>query len=536
MNRLDRNEHTANFGTHAPIDRNLHDSQMLQQYAPSEIEKDKLFYLLPVEFRNEHAELKDIYDSSMLYEYSYAAYSDGLKIETAIDSGTIEWGVTSSDKAFLRIDDYLHFLLGNGIIASIFDEYRNAVKNLLSSLVYKYSTQNKKILHEQVFPFERSETITFDEKSFYCFVECFDAKDIKSLFVKHNVETIAFINMDLIEKAADNILSYYEFALKNKKHPVEVYRLEALIKSLVCLLGYMNISQELVDRTISFVLSHEFKQISFAEKRIFLIRQLHQRKMFSDITDKCVEDTLIGLIDLHIHKLQNVKNGEIGMPSNYGDLIYLVSPKEKEFVSRKLSNRIAIIMEHSLVPLYDDIAWKYCEHITAPQKERLVDWATNTITISFRFDLFAILVHCHASINDSIIQQSKEYLREIINKTKGIKKKTDTIPINNPYDDLDQVGLWCYYEMLDKQEYSEFLGHSALFDFFYEQENFDFSRFDVVWLFRYYRINKKLLISISENDVVKKNIREVAAIRLKSGKVDDNDKHILQDILIQYFC
>ena len=324
------------------------DSQVIQQYAPSEIEKDKLFYLLPVEFRNEHAELKDIYDASMLYEYSYAASSDGLKIQTAIDSGTIEWGVTSSDKAFLRIDDYLHFLLGNGIIASIFDEYRNAVKNLLSSLVYKYSTQNKKILHEQVFPFERSETITFDEKSFYCFVECFDAKDIKSLFVKHNVETIAFINMDLIEKAADNILSYYEFALKNKKHPVEIYRLESGIKSLVCLLGYMNISQKLVDRMIAFILSHEFRNINFADKRSFLVHQLYKRKMFSDKTDKCVEDTLIGLIDLHIQKLQTKDSGNIEIPNDYADLIQLVSPKEKEFVSRKLSNRIAIIMEHGL--------------------------------------------------------------------------------------------------------------------------------------------------------------------------------------------
>lgn len=89
---------------------------------------------------------------------------------------------------------------------------------------------------------------------------------------------------------------------------------------------------------------------------------------------------------------------------------------------------------------------------------------------------------------------------------------------------------------INKEDYSEFLGNSALFDFFYEQENYDFSRFDVSWLFRFYRINRKLLISISENDVVKKNIREIAAARLKLGKVDENDKHILQDILVQYFC
>lgn len=515
----------------------VYDSQIIEQYAPSEIEKDKLFYLLPVEFRNEHAELKDIYDASMLYEYSYAALSDVLKVQTAIESGTIEWGLTSSDKVFLRINEYLHFLLGNGIIASIFDEYRNAVKNLLSSLIYKYSTQNKKLLHEQVFPFEQNEIIIFDETSFYCFVDCFDAKDIKSLLLKHSVETINFNNMDLIEQAVNNILSYYEYALKTKRHPVEIFRLETQIKSLVCLLGYMNISQELVDGVISFVLSHEFRQISFVDKREFLIRQLYQRKMFSDVTDKCVEDTLIGLIDLHIRKMQNKENSNIAIPNNYEDLIHLISPKEKEFVSRKLSNRVAVIMENGLASMYDDIAWKYCDHITAPQKERLIDWATNTIIANFRFDLFAILIHCHTNINDSIKQQSKEYLWEIINKAREKKNEPEiTIPINNPYDDLDQVGLWCFNKMLNKEDYSEFLGNSALFDFFYEQENYDFSRFDVSWLFRFYRINRKLLISISENDVVKKNIREIAAARLKLGKVDENDKHILQDILVQYFC
>lgn len=80
----------------------------------------------------------------MLYKYSYEAFTDGQKLQKAIESGSTEFGMTSSGKAICRVNDYLHFLLGNGIIADVFSEYRSAVKNLMSLLVYKYSTQGRK--------------------------------------------------------------------------------------------------------------------------------------------------------------------------------------------------------------------------------------------------------------------------------------------------------------------------------------------------------------------------------------------------------
>ena len=78
----------------------------------------------------------------MLYKYSYEAFVDGQMLQKAIESGTIEFGLTSSGKSISRVHDYLHFLLGNGIVADVFSEYRNAVKSLMSALVYKYSTQD----------------------------------------------------------------------------------------------------------------------------------------------------------------------------------------------------------------------------------------------------------------------------------------------------------------------------------------------------------------------------------------------------------
>lgn len=103
--------------------------------------------------------------------------------------------MTSSGKAICRVNDYLHFLLGNGIIADVFSEYRSAVKNLMSLLVYKYSTQGKKVLHEQPFPFIDGNDVYFDEIDFHCFMEYFDAKEIIALLSKYHIETIEFQNM-----------------------------------------------------------------------------------------------------------------------------------------------------------------------------------------------------------------------------------------------------------------------------------------------------------------------------------------------------
>lgn len=190
----------------------------IEALSPNDLEAENLFRRLPVEFRNTYDNLRDIHSANMLYKYSYEAFADGQKLQKVIESGTTEFGMTSSGKAICRVNDYLHFLLGNGIVADVFSEYRNAVKNLMSLLVYKYSIQGKKVLHEQPFPFIGGNDVHFDEIDFHCFIEYFDAKEISALLKKHHIETIAFQNMDLVETAVNNLLDYYSFAVRATKN------------------------------------------------------------------------------------------------------------------------------------------------------------------------------------------------------------------------------------------------------------------------------------------------------------------------------
>ena len=137
---------------------------------PSKIDIVNLFSSLPVEFREKYFNLNDVHSSNMLYKYAYEASVTSQKLLYSIDSRTFETGLTSSGKAINRINDYLHFLLGNGIVVDVFSEYRNAVKTLMSQLLYKYSMQGKETLREPILPFMEPDEIYFDEVDFYCFV------------------------------------------------------------------------------------------------------------------------------------------------------------------------------------------------------------------------------------------------------------------------------------------------------------------------------------------------------------------------------
>lgn len=509
----------------------------IDKNAPSNLETTSLFYRLPVEFRNKYEVFKDIYNTDMLYEYSYGAFIDSKNIQKAIESGSLEFGLTSSGKAICRIKEYLHFMHGNGIVADMFEEYKTAVRSLLSALMYKYSKCDKKVLHETLFPFRNGEEIVFDESDFYCFVECFKEKDISALFQKHDIQTLKFINIESIEAAVNSILAYYEYAEKTRKNTMEILMLQLQLKTCLVLLEHVEISQEMVDKICSFIFSHGFREISFSDKMTFLYSQLYCRKKYSIVTDKIIEDTFIAYLDQHISLLKNGADKEkhSDIPGGYHDLVHYISFKGKNQIKRKLSIRIAQIIDLRLLPMYKYIAWDYCNHITNAQRKRIIIWAKKEIKSDFNFNLITILIHYNGRLDNYEISILKSFLWDKIHKAKK-ERNLDVkyYPESNPYEELDQVGLWCFCEQVSSKAFAEFLGYSAFFDFFYEYNSFDFHRFDVSWLLG--RFRKPILEKISKDNLVREKIREAIAVKIRTDRIDELDKQKLQDILIEYFC
>lgn len=514
-----------------------YDINSVEALSPNDIEAENLFRRLPVEFRNAYNNLKDIHNSAnLLYTYSYEAFIDGQKLQKAVDAGTIEFGLSSSEKAFCRINEYLHFLLGNGIVADVFSEYRNSVKNLMSQLVYKFSTQGKTILHEQPFPDFGENEIEFDEIDFYCFIRFFDDKEIVNLFKKFGIDTITFNHMELVENAVCNMLDFYRDVVQfstvyDKRH------FQQEIKNCLALLRFVDISQKLVDKICLFILPQEFGEIYINDKVTFLIYQLDRRKKYSETTACIVENTLIKYIDCQISAIKNHEDfGMFSTNSNihYYDLVHLISPHEKEYSSRKLSIRVSQIINSNLAPMYPQIIHHYYKFVSKSQQHRIIAWVNKQLQDSFDFEFFTMLILCDARITAKTITQLKAFLRKKIDATK--KEQSNAIivsPRPQPHRELNQVGYWCLLHSLKAGDFKEFLGNSNVFDFYCEYNRFDFTKFDVAWLLRIY---PHALDQIAKDETVKSNIRSAIAIVLKEKNILTSDYQKLQEILIRHFC
>lgn len=514
------------------------DITVVDALSPSDSEIENLFRYLPVEFRNTYDNLKDIHSVNLLYKYSYEAFIDGQKLQKAIESGTAEFGMTSSEKAIYRINDYLHFLIGNGIIADIFTEYKSTVKNLMSLLVYKYSQQDKKSLQTKLFPFIGEDRIQFDEIDFYCLIECFNDKEIRTLINKYHIETVEFQNMDLIEFAVNNIIDYYDYAKKISKDHIDLIRLQSQIKNCISLLRYVNISQRLFERICDFILTHEFRDILINDKVLFLDFQLAKRNVNSDSTSRLIENTLISYIDHHISALKKNENFEVFSTLsgiNYCNLVHYISPFDNNYISRRLSIRVSRILSNKLVQLYPHIIYHYCDYVSKYQRGKLVAWANEQIANSFNFDYFTLLIRCNAQITSLAKKKLKEYLKDTI-KIERNKTNPDGVmvdPAEHPYDKLEQVGYWCLIKRLKANDYKEFLGISAKFDFYCQYTRFDFSRFEVSWLFNHRPYG---LEQISKNKTVKDKVRAAIVSEINNEALLESDEIKLKKILTDYFC
>ena len=129
----------------------------------------------------------------------------------------------------------------------------------------------------------------------------------------------------------------------------------------------------------------------------------------------------------------------------------------------------------------------------------------------------------------------KSFLRQRIDAAKR-NNGSNGIVVNHAermYAELDQVGYWCLIDVFKAEDFREFLGNSAAFDFYCEYDEFDFNRFEVSWLINLY---PHVLERIARNDTVKEHVRTAIANVLREKKIAASDYQQLQNILVTHFC
>lgn len=493
---------------------------------------EHMFERLPIEFQNEYRCFKDITSFNMLYENSYYSFQDGMKLQDTIESNTIEFGITSADKVVSRINQNLHFFLGNGLYMEEFAEFKTTIRNLMSTLVHKYSVQMKKTIHDDFFG-KTSSKIYFDDIDFYCFVEYFDTKQLDKLFRKHSIKTLDFRNIEKIEKSVKNLFSYYPEIVRINQR-ISILSIQNKIKKCLNLLRYMDISQELVDFVCSFIFKYEFYDICIGDKILFLDSQLWKRKRYSEVTASIIENKLIYYLDKHIEATINNKSFDLLSKHsnlNYPNLIHYIQP-DHCFKSRKISYRITKIIKNSNTKLKEEIIRHYYPYLSASQQKSVIKWIYGELAKEFSFGDFLFLLNYNAKIDKKTLTALKKYLK---NQIELSKKATPvkTYPKHDYFEALNLVGYFCRTGALRKKDFSTFVNYSQMFDLFYKFEKFDFENFDVMWLLHW---NDKMIQTLSENNIVRSKIRACIAKEINISQLKDSDLQKLSAILTKYFC
>lgn len=493
---------------------------------------EHMFEKLPLEFQKKYRCFKGIASFNMLYENSYYSFQDGMKLQDVIDSNTQEWGLTSTDKVISRINQNLHFFLGNSLYMEEYTEFKTSIQNLMATLVYKYSVQTKKTIEDDFFGYSPS-GICFDNIDFYCFIEYFDTKQLDRMFWKHSIKTIDFKNIEIIESSVRNLCAYYSTVLKTNQL-IEILSIQNKIKRCLNLLRYMDISQGLVDFLCSFIFEYEFREICIGDKILFLDSQLWERKRYSESTASVIENKIIYYIDSHIDAIVN--NKEFNLLSkhsnlNYPNLIHYIH-NDHSLTSRKLAYRITKIINFSYAQFKKQIKWHYYSYLSSAQQKSVIKWINDGMAKEFSFDDFLFLVNHAIKIDKKTLKALKKYLKNEIELSKK-ESPIKTYPKHDYFEPLNLVGYFCRVGSLNRKDFSSFLNLSPVFDLFYKFEKFDFKNFDVNWLLSW---QDKMIQTLSENKLVKRKIREIIAKEINSAQLNDNDLKRLSTILTKYFC
>lgn len=91
---------------------------------------------------------------------------------------------------------------------------------------------------------------------------------------------------------------------------------------------------------------------------------------------------------------------------------------------------------------------------------------------NFDLSFFKVLIKSKYKYLTDLIQIFNTHFQQLV----ALNEHSSWLPI---------IGFLCFRKMLDKQDYASFVGQNAHFDFFCDNEHFDYSRFDLEWLFRY---------------------------------------------------
>jgi hypothetical protein len=255
--------------------------------------------------------------------------------------------------------------------------------------------------------------------------------------------------------------------------------------------------------------------------------------MNSSSTQRILVNTLCKYIQKHISCIDSGTDFHLPSRSNlaYWDIAQFLKGNNDKYYTQKLSDLVAHIINNNYSELYKSIN-NYYGVVNSNVKRKIIQLYSQLILDEPKFEYFEFFINTDLPLDKISIIKLKEYLSNTLNEKTIVPKGLTKYPRTDVYEELSEVAFWCNNGYLDSDDFVDFYGLNDRADFYFNFETFDYSKFNINWLFN---ISDYACEMISKNTKAKTSIKSYLQEFLKNNRVDAKNKDRLINILINWF-
>ncbi len=479
-----------------------------------------LFQSMPEEFQEQYKILEFLGDNKFLYDETVKLFELTNKVKTSIKKGSVSLGgLTSENQILIMLYDTIKFLYENYMWSVTFNDFKQYVKNAMTLQFEKAEYD----LTRDTDAFGFIEVIGrsgfyIDYFDFVSIVKTFNIEDIKYVERSCDISKIKFDQEEKIEKYLLRLVHKLETHYKDETLKMNIIFYNFFInevKSAIYLAKYVSLSPECTTRLIEAILYLiPARELDNGKKYLWCDRLTTKNKSLPKDAILLIERFLLKEAKKRKDSTYSEMTSNSLSSVNFANLIHYYYPN---YASSSLSEYAVAIAKTSTREI--DYAYKLSKILTPESRKYLF----NNKIVS---DIKDVIDCLKAGDVNSFSEYSNLVVEYVSDRIKDIKKNNEK-GISVMYADNYLVEFASQFFMgeLECEKLKDFKGVIAEYDMFIDPENFDYSKFDTVWLKRY---SDDLLDKMSKNRHMRNNIIKILKERLTDTKDNTYFKILLK--------
>jgi len=474
---------------------------------------ESVFENMPYTFKNQYRSLESLSKNFDMREDMLAQYEGRRKSEKNISKRSVTFGLTPADKVSLDLYENLRFLYQNMIFTTHFSSANEYIKASYKMMMeYEHYQSNRNKFHSETHSLFAPESSSFsiDAHDFVLICKSFKYEDLRILDNSLDLSKFKYTNDHEVQGYLLRLVDEASSRLNDEKglygEFVHLYINEAV--SAVYQASNVKLNNGAVKKLIHFALFDLSERFIQNNQKVSLVHRLLDT---NSLTDEIVE-VLENFILKHC--------GDYTSSDTSWSLCNRISYLRKGYVSEKLSDYVLALDEDRVKEL--EFMFKLSAILSDKAKEHILKLKPiSSINDIVYGDISGILT----SLDDYKDTIYKYIQKRYQNKQDEEKLRKFSLYADNYPVDFARAHFLGVY---DDERIKDFIGFSDEFDFYVAPENFDFDKFNPVWLIDLF---ENSLTSIAKNSYMKAPVIKAVMEHLKETK--DHKMIGVLDILLK---